>query len=221
MFYFSFSLQHNLFISFQVTHSTVSALKKDFKCVTDGQNQWQGLFTEWIIIPSVSLYCMYYPTEQTVAGLLVLLADRAASVGLWDLHIGPWWFQLSEARRCYWLYVHACGAGENVFHARGDRRQEGALREPARGDRRRAVLDSFEQLQIDFQAKHICILKTVLRAIWVSCGMCALNRWLIFLELSCRNFSLLKLGSWALFSLLLLMQLTENHQDLVALVYQI
>lgn len=38
---------------------------------------------------------------------------------------------------------------------------------PARAgrDRRRAVLDSFEQLQIDFQAKHICIRKTVLRAI--------------------------------------------------------
>lgn len=137
----------------------------------------------------VSLYCMYYPTKQTVAGLLVLLADRAASVCLWDLHIGPWWFKLSEARRCHWLYVHACGAGENVFHTRGDRRQEGAPREPARGDRRRAVLDSFEQLQIDFQAKHICIRKTVLRAIWVSCGMCALNRWIIFLELSCRNFS--------------------------------
>lgn len=31
------------------------------------------------------------------------------------------------------VYVHACGAGENVFHARGDRRQEGAPREPARG----------------------------------------------------------------------------------------
>lgn len=57
------------------------------------------------------------------------------------------------------------------------------------GDRRRAVLDSFEQLQIDFQAKHICIRKTVLRAIRVSRGMCALNRWVIFLELSCRNFS--------------------------------
>lgn len=133
---------------------------------------------------------MYYPTEQTLAGLLVLLADRAASVGLWDdLHIGPWCSKLSEVRRCHWLYVHACGAGENVFHARGDRRQEGAPREPARGDRRRAVLDSFEQLQIDFQAKHICIRKTVLRAIWLSCGMCALNRWIIFLELSCRNFS--------------------------------
>lgn len=132
---------------------------------------------------------MCYSTEQTVAGLLVLLADRAASVGLWDLHIGPWWFKLSEARRCHWLSVRACGAGENVFHARGDRRQEGAPREPGRGDRRRAVLDSFEQLQIDFQAKHICIRKTVLQAIWVSCGMCSLNRWIIFLELSCRNFS--------------------------------
>ena len=50
--------------------------------VTEGQNQCPGLFTEWIIIPSVSLYCMYYPTEQTVSGLLVLLADRAASAGL-------------------------------------------------------------------------------------------------------------------------------------------
>lgn len=132
---------------------------------------------------------MYYPTEQTVAGLLVLLADRAASVGLWDLHIGPWWFKLSEARRCHWLYVHACGAGEifSTWEEKDGKREPRVSR--ARGDRRRAVLDSFEQLQIDFQAKHICIRKTVLRAIWVSCGMCALNRWIIFLELSCRNFS--------------------------------
>lgn len=170
------------------TFHTVSVPKKGSNCVTEGPNQWLGLFTEWIIIPSVSLYCMYYPTEQTVAGLLVLLADRAASVGLWDLHIGPWWLKLSEAKRCHWLYVHACGAGENVFHVRGDRRQEGALREPARGDRRRAVLDSFEQLQIDFQAKHICIRKTVLRAIWVSCGMCALNRWIFFFSFFFRAF---------------------------------
>lgn len=143
---------------------------------------------------------MCYPTEQTVAGLLVLLADRAASVGLWDLHIGPWWFELSEAKRCHWLYVHACGAGENVFHARGDRRQEGAPREPVRGDRRRAVLDSFEQLQIDFQAKHICIRKTVLQAIWVSCGMCSLNRWIIFFRAFLQKFQPIKLRSWALFS---------------------
>lgn len=73
-------------------------------------------------------------------------------------------FKLCEARR--WPQTaRACGAGEDVFHTRGRRRQEGAPREPVRGDRRRAVLDSFEQLQIDFQAKHICICETVLRAI--------------------------------------------------------
>lgn len=116
-----------------------------------------------------------------------------ASVGLWDLHIGPWCFEPAEARRgggATDCGVRACGAGENDFHARGDRRREGGpARAGVRGDRRRAVLDSFEQLQIDFQAKHICIRKTVLRAIWVSRGMCSLNRWIIFLELSCRNFS--------------------------------
>lgn len=98
--------------------------------------------------------------------------------------------------------VHACRAGEDVFHTRGDRRREGAPRQPVRGDRRRAVLDSFKQLQIDFQAKRICIRKTVLRAIWVSCGMCSLNRWIIFLRAFLQKFQPINLRSWALYRLL-------------------
>lgn len=90
-------------------------------------------------------------------------------MGLPDLHIGPWCFEPAEARRgggATDCGVRACGAGEDDFHARGDRRREGGpAQAPREGDRRRAVLDSFEQLQIDFQAKHICIRKTVLRAI--------------------------------------------------------
>ncbi|TWW81395.1 hypothetical protein D4764_01G0012100 [Takifugu flavidus] len=72
---------------------------------------------------------------------------------------------LGSATLCRGPRAHACRAGEDVFHTRGDRRREGAPREPVRGDRRRAVLDSFKQLQIDFQAKCICIRKTVLQAI--------------------------------------------------------
>lgn len=80
--FFLSSTQPPLFIS-GATHSTVSSPKKDFEYVTEGQNQWPGLFTEWIIIPCmcVCIACIN-PTEQTVAGLLVLLADRAASEGL-------------------------------------------------------------------------------------------------------------------------------------------
>lgn len=87
-------------------------------CILFHTNSFSGLFqtvregqkwlTERIIIPSVCLYHMHYPSEQTVAGLFVLLVDRAASAGLWDLHIGPWCFEPSEARRCHWLHVCPC-----------------------------------------------------------------------------------------------------------------
>ena len=117
-----FCKENIIFSGHTRTHTHSTAPKADLRNVTEGRNHWLGLFTEWIIIPSWSLYCMCYPTEQTVAGFLVPLADRAASVGLQDLHIGPWCFKLAKARRWHGLYVRACGAGESVFHTRGDRR---------------------------------------------------------------------------------------------------
>lgn len=160
---------------------------------TDGQNRWPGLFSERIIIPSVSPYCTCYPTEQTVAGLLVPLADRGPPVWACEICI------LAHGALSLPRQGGATDCGSvrvELVKMISTREEIDGKREPrvsrARGDRRRAVLDSFEQLQIDFQAKHICIRKTVLRAIRVSCGMCSLNRWIIFLELSCRNFSPLK-----------------------------
>lgn len=154
---------------------------------------------------------MYYPTDQTVAGLLVLLADRAASVGLWDLHIGPWWFKLSEARRRHWLYVHACEAGENVFHARGDGKGspvwacEGRQKEDRSGFLR-ATSNRFPgktYLHIQDGAtsylselRHVCIEQMD-------------NFFRAFLQ----KFQPIKLKSWALLSLLLFMKLAKFHQD--------
>lgn len=80
-----------------------------------------------------------------------------------DLHIGPWCFALQRA-----AVARVAMRAELVkmFSTReeidGEREPP---REPVRGDRRRAVLDSFKQLQIDFQAKRICIRKTALQAI--------------------------------------------------------
>lgn len=114
---------------------------------------------KWLIIPSVCTYCMCCLSERTVAGLPVLPSVKASEICILAHGV------LSSAMLRRGPCAHACRAGEDVFHTRGDRRREGAPREPVRGDRRRAVLDSFKQLQIDFQAKRICIRKTVLRAI--------------------------------------------------------
>lgn len=146
---------------------------------------------------------MYNPTVQTVEGPLVPLADSAASSGPRDLHIGPRCWGSCRRRGDATERMFVCTELVKMFSTWEEidgKREPRASRRG--GDRRRAVLASFKQLQIDFQAKHICIRKTVLWAIRVSCGMCALNRWVIFLELSCRNFSPLNWGSWALFSLL-------------------
>lgn len=151
-------------ISWGLTHSTIIA-KEDYENATEGQNQRLGHFAEWLITPCVPVLHVLINCANSCR------APRPACRQ--GRRYGP-------ARSAYWpmvlsslvrqggghgLHARACGAGEDVFHTRGRRRQEGAPREPVRGDRRRAVLDSFEQLQIDFQAKHICIRKTVLQAI--------------------------------------------------------
>lgn len=127
------------------------------------ERKWPGHPTEWMIIPPVCLYCMCCLSEHTVAGLLTLLADGAVSAGLRDLHIGPWCFALQRvAVDRVAMRVELVKMFSTREELDGERVP---LPEPARGDRRRAVLDSFKQLQIDFQAKRICIRKTVLRAI--------------------------------------------------------
>lgn len=180
------------------------------------EDKISGLPTERIIIPCVPVRCMYNPTVQTVEGPLVPLADSTASSG----------------PRCWGSCRRRGGATERMFvrtelvkmfstweEIDGKREPRASQRG---GDRRRAVLASFKQLQIDFQAKHICIRKTVLRAIRVSRGMCALNRWVIFLELSCRNFSPLNWGSWALFSLLFFsLPFHKAQKELSRFVWQI
>lgn len=189
----------NFFFFFFADSFILSGHTHSLKCVRGGQNEWPGLFTEWIIIPSVPLYCMYYPSEQTVAGLLVPLA----SVGLRDLHIGPWWFKRSEARRCHWLHVHACGAGENVFHARGDRRQEGAPREPARGRQKEGRSGFLRATPNRFPGKTYLHTQDSATSypseLWHVCIEQMDNFFRAFLQ----KFQPIKLRSWALFSLLL------------------
>lgn len=129
--------------------------------------------------------------------------------GLWDLHIGPWCFKLSEARRHHWLYVHACGAGENVFHARGDGNGspvwagEGRQKE-GRSGFLRATSNRFPgKTYLHMQDSAT----SYLSELWHVCIEQMDNFFRSFLQ----KFQPIKPRTWALFILLLFMNLTKNH----------
>lgn len=136
---------------------------------------------------------------------------RPVRSAYWPVVVSAVWGGAALLRCVFWLCVRACGAGECVFHARGDRRREGAPREPGRGgDRRRAVLASSKQLQIDFQAKHICIRWDSATSYLSELQHVCIEQMDNFFRAFLQKFQPIKSGAWAYSAGFLFMMLTKK-----------
>lgn len=107
------------------------------------------------------------------------------------------------------------------FHARGDRQQERAPHEPGEGRQKEGRSGFLRATPNRFPGKTYLHTQdsatSYLSELWHVCIEQMDNFFRAFLQ----KFQPIKLRSWALFSLLLFMRLTKNHQDQVSLVNQI